>query len=306
VTEPYEVLAEPELDQPVLVVMLQGWIDAGVGAATAAGILDKQLDTKEVLRFDDDTFLDFRARRPLMELRDGVNTGLTWPRIVLKAGKDRDGKDVLVLTGHEPDMGWRRFCDLVGELATRYGVRLALGLGAYPFASPHTRPSRVSITAGTSELAASLPYLKNSVDVPAGIEAALEVHFTSLGIPAVGLWAQVPHYAANFPYPGATLSLLAALCDVAELSLDLNRTMREADQHRAKLDELVQGSDEHVQMLHQMEAAYDAEAAAGAAPAPMAPSHANDPLPTGDEIAAELERYLRDQDNPGNPGNPTF
>ena len=159
----------------------------------------------------------------------------------------------------------------------------------------------MSITAGTSELAASLPYLKNSVDVPAGIEAALEVHFTSLGIPAVGLWAQVPHYAANFPYPGATLSLLAALCDVAELSLDLNRAIREADQHRAKLDELVQGSDEHVQMLHQMEAAYDAEAAAGAAPAPTLAGPANEPLPTGDEIAAELERYLRDQGNPGNP-----
>lgn len=297
-SDPYEVLEEPDLDRPVLVVMLQGWIDAGVAAATAVGILDKQLDTREVVRFDGDTFLDYRARRPLMELREGVNTGLVWPRIVLKAGKDRDGKDVLVLTGHEPDMAWRRFCDLVGALARRYGVRLSLGLGAYPFASPHTRPSRVSITAGSEELASSLPYLKNSVDVPAGIEAALEVHLTSLGIPSVGLWAQVPHYAANFPYPGATLSLLAALCDTAELSLDLNRAIRDADQHRAKLDELVQGSDEHMQMLRQMEAAYDAEAASGAAAPSVGGPASGEPLPTGDEIAAELERFLRDQGNP--------
>jgi len=296
-SEWYEVVDEPEVDRPVLVVMLQGWIDAGVAAATAVGILDKQLDTTEVVRFDGDTFLDYRARRPVMELREGVNTGLVWPRIVLKAGKDRDGRDVLVLTGHEPDMAWRRFCELVGDLARRYGVRLAVGLGAYPFASPHTRPSRVSITAGSEAVAASLPYLKNSVDVPAGIEAALEVHFASLGIPAVGLWAQVPHYAANFPYPGATLSLLAALSDVAEVSVDLNRAIREADQHRAKLDELVQGSEEHLTMLRQMEAAYDAEAASGAATPPAVATPTGEPLPSGDEIAAELERFLRDQGN---------
>jgi hypothetical protein len=294
----YEVLAEPELDRPVLVVMLQGWIDAGAAAATAVGILDQQLKATEVVRFDGDAFLDYRARRPIMELREGVNTGLVWPRIVLKAGKDRDGKDVLLLTGHEPDMAWRAFTEVTTSLAASYGVRLVLGMGAYPFASPHTRPSRVSITAGSAELAGSLPYLRNSVDVPAGIEAALEVQFTERGIPAVGLWAQVPHYAANFPYPGATVSLLAAVADVADLSVDLTKAAREADTHRAKLDELVQGSQEHVAMLRQMEVAYDAEAASGASPAPGTESLPTGPLPTGDEIAAELERFLRDQNNP--------
>jgi len=130
-----------QLDAPVLLVALEGWIDAGYVAGSARQLLLDRLTTEPVATFDADDLLDHRARRPVMHLVDGVNTGLTWPRIVLKAGKDRDGKDVLVLTGHEPDMGWRRFCDLVGELATRYGVRLALGLGAYPFASPHTRPT---------------------------------------------------------------------------------------------------------------------------------------------------------------------
>jgi hypothetical protein len=291
------VLSEPELDRPVLVVMLQGWIDAGASAATAIGILDQQVNATEVVRFDGDTFLDYRARRPIMELREGVNTGLVWPRIVVKAGRDRSGRDVLLLTGHEPDMAWQRFCDLTGRLAAGWGVRLVLGLGAYPYGSPHTRPSRVSVTAGTAELAESLPYLRNSVDVPAGIEAALEVRFTELGIPAVGLWAQVPHYAANFPYPGATVSLLAALADVADLSVDLTKAAREADAHRGKLDELVQGSEEHQAMLRQMEQAYDVEAAAGAMPPGVGPLPAG-PLPTGDEIAAELERYLRDQGDP--------
>jgi hypothetical protein len=184
----YEVLAEPELDRPVLVVMLQGWIDAGAAAATAVGILDQQLKATEVVRFDGDAFLDYRARRPIMELREGVNTGLVWPRIVLKAGKDRDGKDVLLLTGHEPDMAWRAFTEVTTSLAASYGVRLVLGMGAYPFASPHTRPSRVSITAGSAELAGSLPYLRNSVDVPEAEEAGYD-----------GIWTAETSHDPFFP-----------------------------------------------------------------------------------------------------------
>ena len=160
--------------------------------------------------FDADTFIDYRARRPVMELREGVNSKMIWPSIEVRLGRDVAGHDVLLLTGHEPDSAWHLFCSATTEIALDLGVRMVVGLGAYPYGAPHTRPSRLSITAGSAELAASLPYLKNSVDVPAGVGAALEERFTEVGVPAVGLWAQVPHYVANLPYPGASVALLRA------------------------------------------------------------------------------------------------
>jgi hypothetical protein len=285
---PYEVHERPELDDPVLVVMMLGWIDAGSAAATAMGVLQQQLDTKRIATFDGDTFIDYRARRPLMQLREGVNTELVWPELRLEAGRDEAGHDVLLLSGHEPDSAWRLFCDSVAGLATDLGVRMMVGLGAYPYATPHTRPSRLSITANTAELAATIPYLKNSVDVPSGIEAALERRFAELGLPAVGLWAQVPHYVANYPYPAASVALLDGLRGTAGVVSSTSELNNEAQQHRQQLDTLVSGSQEHVDMVHQLETAFDEETSTE--PGPIA-----GPLPTGDELAAEFEKFLRDQ-----------
>lgn len=289
-TPPFTLHERPDLDDPVLVVMLLGWIDAGTAAATAMGVLQAELPTRRVATFDGDTFLDYRARRPLMQLREGVNTNLVWPEIRLDAAKDTQGHDILLLTGHEPDMAWRLFCDATVGLAVDLGVRMMVGLGAYPFAAPHTRASRLSITAGSSELADTLPYLRSSVDVPAGIEAALEHGFTGAGIPALGLWAQVPHYVANYPYPGAAVALLDGLAQVADIHLTGSAVRTEADAHRTQLDTLVANSEEHLTMVRQMEQAYDADVGAGAGRGSF-----EGPLPTGDELAAELERFLREQ-----------
>jgi hypothetical protein len=287
-TTPYQVHDRPELDNPVLVVMCTGWIDAGAAAASAMELLERELAAKAVVTFDGDTFIDYRARRPTMQLRDGVNTGLVWPELRLLAGRDRAHHGVLLLAGHEPDANWHLFIDAISGLAVDFGVRQLVGLGAYPFATPHSRPSRLSITAGSAEVAAALPYLRNSVDVPAGIEAALEQRFAEMGVPAVGLWAQVPHYVANLPYPGATVALLEGLTAVAGVETDATAVRIEATAHKRRLDELVSGSDEHQNMVRQLEAAYDAEAA-------QTPTMGVGPLPTGDELAAELERFLRDQ-----------
>lgn len=287
---PYAVLSRPELDEPMLVVQLAGWIDAGAAATAAMTSLISATSATTIVRFDDDRFIDYRARRPVMELRDGVNTGLVWPTIELKHGRTATGRDVLLLTGHEPDAAWHAFLDAVAGLAVELGTAMMIGLGAYPFATPHTRPSRLSITAATPELAASLPYLRNSLDVPAGIEAALERALADRQVPAVGLWAQVPHYASNYPYPPASLALLQGLADVAGVVIDLASLTEEADAHRRRLDELVANSAEHVAMLQQLERVYDEEVAAGGTPPiPLGP------LPTGDELAAQLERFLREQ-----------
>ena len=286
-TEPFTWIEKPKLSSPALVIMLNGWIDAGSAAASAMDVLLNESAARTIGVFDGDTFIDYRARRPIMELRDGVNTRLIWPAIELRLGRDVAGHEVLLLTGHEPDNGWRLFCDSVSDIVLELGARIAVGLGAYPYGAPHTRPSRLSITAGSAELATTLPYLKNSVDVPAGAGAALEERFTRAGVPAVGLWAQVPHYVANVPYPGASLALLGGVREMTGVATEAVALRQEADAHRQRLDALIAQNPEHVAMLNELEAAYDAEVSTGT------PGPRN--LPTGDEIAAELERYLRDQ-----------
>ncbi|MEY4173595.1 MAG: hypothetical protein RI900_760, partial [Actinomycetota bacterium] len=124
----------PSLDRPVLVVHLGGWIDASGAAAAATSLLDSQSSATTIATFDGDRFVDYRARRPVMELRDGVNARLRWSDIELRLGLDNRGTPLLLLTGPEPDSQWRAFAAAVTELATRLGVYQMVALGAYPFA----------------------------------------------------------------------------------------------------------------------------------------------------------------------------
>ncbi len=168
----YELHDRPSLDQPVLVVVLEGWIDAGFAAGRAMQTLLNELDTYPVASFDADALLDHRARRPVMHLVEGVNTGLSWPGIELRAGTDSAGNDLLLLVGAEPDHAWRQFIEAVLELAELFDVRMLVGLGAYPATVPHTRPVTMSVTAATEELAAVSGLLRGTLDVPAGVQAA--------------------------------------------------------------------------------------------------------------------------------------
>ncbi|MFT3855046.1 MAG: PAC2 family protein [Ilumatobacteraceae bacterium] len=278
----------PELASPTLVFMLTGWIDASGAAAGALQAVDRACETRPLATFDGDTFIDYRARRPTMELRDGVNTRLEWPDIVLRVGRDARGHDVLTLGGPEPDAQWRRFAAGFAELAVGLGVTQAVGFGAYPFATPHTRAPRLSCTSPSPELAASLPFLKSSVDVPAGMGAVLEHALFDQSVPATTIWAQVPHYVSTMAYPAATVALLAGLRDVAHIDVDDSDLVANANAQRTRLDELVAANDEHVAMLRQLERAFDtaSEETLGLG---------STDLPSGDELAAELERFLREQ-----------
>ena len=153
--------------------------------------------------------------------------------------------------------------DVATGLCAGFGARMMVGLGAYPFAAPHTRPSRLSVSCGSDEVAATVPYLKNSVDVPAGVQAALEHGFTARGIPALGLWAQVPHYVSASAYPQASMALLGGLHEVAGLDVEAGLLREESERHGHRLDELIASNGEHLAVLHQLEQAYDEEAAAG-------------------------------------------
>ncbi len=242
--------------------------------------------TEIVATFDTDSLLDHRARRPTMHLADGIQTGLTWPVIELRAGADPDGKDVLFLVGAEPDHSWRAFSPAVVDLALEFDVRMVTGLGAYPAPVPHTRPTHVVSTTTRPELARQVGAVTGRVDVPAGVQAAIEEQASDQGLPAIGLWAQVPHYASAMPYPAAGLALIESLGEVADIHFDTAGLPGETASARARLDSLIAESGEHQQLVRQLEEQVDARGTDDDAAA----------LPSGDELVAELERYLRDQD----------
>jgi len=285
----YELHDRPSLDQPVLVVVLEGWIDAGFAAGRAMQTLLNELDTYPVASFDADALLDHRARRPVMHLVEGVNTGLSWPGIELRAGTDSAGNDLLLLVGAEPDHAWRQFIEAVLELAELFDVRMLVGLGAYPATVPHTRPVTMSVTAATEELAAVSGLLRGTLDVPAGVQAALEYRFGEAGIAAVGLWSQVPHYVSGdlTPYPAAALALVERLARTAGLSLPTGSLAGDAERTRNRIDAAVAANAEHLAMLRTLEQTHDAQAQAGPDLPPA--------IPSADELAAEVERFLRDQ-----------
>jgi hypothetical protein len=279
----------PELEAPVLVVMLTGWIDASGAAAAAMTTLQEESAVRPLATFDGDVFIDYRARRPTMELRDGVNTRLVWADIELGVGHDTGGHDVLTLSGPEPDSQWRRFADVVSTLSIELGVTKMVALGAYPFAAPHTREPRLSTSSPSAEVVSGVAYLKNSIDVPAGMGAVLEHAFVDKGVPALGIWAQVPHYVSAMSYPAATLALLNGLHEVTGIQVDVSAIRSETIIQRQRLDQLVSGNDEHRSMVDQLEALYDSQQESGLL------GSAN--IPTGDELAAEFEQFLRDQDS---------
>jgi hypothetical protein len=281
----------PSLDAPVLVAHLAGWIDASGAGAAALAAVETASAARTIATFDGDLFIDYRARRPTMELREGVNERLVWPEIELKLGRTPTGSDVLVLSGPEPDAAWRRFAAEITDLARRLGVRMAVFLGAYPFATPHTRPSRLSSSSPSADLIATVPFLKSSVDVPAGMGAVLEHALVAAGIPALGIWAQVPHYLGTMSHPAASLALLEGLERVSGLMIDRSALAGEAEIQRHRVDQLVGGNPEHRAMVEQLETVYDASEP----DVTHAAFEQAAELPSGDDIAAEVERFLRDQ-----------
>lgn len=283
------------LKEPLLVMALDGWIEAGYAAATAMGTLKQQIRTHRLLRFDTDELLDQRARRPTMRLVNGVNTDLRWPRLQLRHGRDSAGQDLLVLTGPEPDFRWNAFVGALMEVVEKLNVRMCVGLGAFPAAAAHTRPVSIGSTATTQELADEVGYIEATMDIPGGVHAVVERAFAAAGRPAVGLWARVPHYAGAMPFPAASAALLDTLARLTGLVIDTLELRNAGVAAIAQIDQLVQNNPEHVEMVRRLEEQAGNEA-------PMRPGRfANSgngdlgELPSGDELAAELEKFLREQ-----------
>jgi hypothetical protein len=283
---------EPMLHEPILIVMMTGWIDAAGAAAAAIQVVADECETAPMVRFDDDTFIDYRARRPTMELRDGVNTNLRWNHIELLAGHSPAGRDVLVLMGPEPDMNWRRFAKAVGDLAVELGVTHMIGFGAYPFAAPHTRTPRLSCSSPSIDVLANVNFARSSVDVPAGMAAALEHAMHDRKIPALGIWAQVPHYVSSMTYPASSVALLDGLADATGVRIAGAPLRNEIGIQRERIDQMVDDNVDHQQMVKQLETLHDAAVEDDADAADAATEMR---LKSGDEIAAEIQEFLRDR-----------
>lgn len=278
-------LADLDFNEPVLIMQMEGWIDAGMGAQTAITNLLESIPTELIATFDTEYFIDQRARRPMVRIVDGITTELTWPEIQLRYGKDGDGSDLLFLVGPEPDFHWSDFVDVVTDAAGRFDVRLAVGLGAFPAPTPHTRPTRVIGTApqASAHILESVGIVAGELEVPAGISSALELRFAEVDIDVVTLWARVPHYVASMNYPQAAAALIETLSRTAGLTLDASHLRTSADEARLRVDELVTNNPEHGEMVTQLEAAIDESEG----------TSLGEELPTGEELAAELERFLR-------------
>jgi proteasome assembly chaperone (PAC2) family protein len=288
-TEIFITHDEPELDRPVLVIALEGWVDAGLGATTAIASLLGHEATATVVTFNGEHFLDQRARRPVAHIVNGVTTELTWPRTVIRHGHDAAGADVLYLVGPEPDFHWRAFCDAVVGLAKSWRVRMVVGLGAFPAPAPHTRPVKLAATAppASAELVERIGIVHGELEVPAGVMSALELAFADVSVPVVTLWARVPHYVAGMPFPEASAALVEGLAALGGLTLDSSALRHAADSSRRQVDQLIADNSEHRAMVRKLEENIDA-------------SEGNamgvEEVPSGDEIAAELEEFLRGEE----------
>ena len=284
-TDLVEIHQRPDLDAPAFLIALDGWVDAGGAMARTRRLILGAREQRAIASFDTDLLVDFRSRRPGVRLVDGVAERVSWPQIELVAVRDDDGQDVLLLHGLEPDHRWHSFAEEVVELITYFDSRVVVSLGGYPAAIPHTRPVQVTAAATDRSKLAGVSHAAGAVNAPAGVQTVIEQAAAAAGVHGLGIYAQVPHYAVKNPYPAAARSLVEALWRVAGLRFDPEPLEPEEDQARRRLDQAVDKSDKHKKLVEKLEQHYD-----------RIVGGASENLPSGDEIAAQLQEFLRDQD----------
>ncbi len=271
----YRLDEDPQLDAPVLVASFEGWVDAGTAGTTAAAQLVQ--DGRQVASFDSDAIYDYRARRPTLDIVDGRPVRLEWPELRLTAVRIGE-RDLLVLTGPEPDYRWRELGEEVVRLAQRLGVASWVSLGAVPAAVPHTRPVPILATASAPGLVPDGIHQRRPdglLRVPSAALSMLEMSAATSGIPALGFFAQVPHYV-NATYPAASIALLNALGRYLGTELPVGALASRALERRNLLDAAAATDDDTKAYVSRLEVLVDESR-----------------LPEGDELIADIERFLR-------------
>lgn len=288
----YELSADRfPLDGAVLVHTLDGFVDAGRVVEIARDHLLTAGDGEVVARFDVDQLHDYRARRPPMRYSTDHWAGVTAPELTLRLLRDDVGAPFLLLAGPEPDVQWERFFAAVGQLVDELGVRLTVGMSAFPMGVPHTRATRVLVHGTRPELREGRPTGLGELIVPGSVSNLLELRFGEAGRDAVGLAAPVPPYLAQTSHPAASVALLSELAARTGLLLPLAALEETAGESRAVIDEQVARTEEVAALVAALEEQYDTAVAGEGRDLQAGEGR----LPSADELGAELERYLAEQ-----------
>ncbi len=270
----FEVVREPEdVTAPALVVSFEDWVDAGAAGTTAARHVGGGGEV--VARFDVDALYDYRSHRPVLDIVDGVPSRLGWPELNLTRRRLPE-RDVFVLTGPEPDYRWQELAGDVYELALRFGIIQHVSLGAIPAAVPHTAPTPVMMTASAEELLQGGRPNEGLLRVPAAAVSVVEWTMAQNGMPAVGFWAQIPHYAT--PYAAGAIALVRRVEDHLSVTIGAGELEQQVVAQRAALEQIFAQNPEAREHLGRLEGLIG-----------------ETEVPPAENIAAEVEKFLRNQ-----------
>jgi proteasome assembly chaperone (PAC2) family protein len=274
----------------VLALSFTGWNDAGSAASAAIGFIGDSGDRRAVAEIDPELFYDFQAHRPRITVHDGEVRQLEWPRnTVFSAEVPGIENEVVLLAGEEPSTRWRTFADTIVHLATECEVELVVTLGAFLAEVPHTRPATLSAIATDADLIAGHGFTGAEYEGPTGIVGVLHAKFGAADIPACSLWAAVPHYVAATPNPPAALDLVRGFEAVTGGEVDKAALVSASERFRSRVSNAVEADEEISDYVTKLEAAADAEQ--------TEPTFgAETEMASGESIAAEIERFLREQD----------
>ncbi len=286
----FEVTGEvDDLAKPVLIEALTGFVDAGNATRLAREHLLETLEAEPIARFDLDQLLDYRSRRPLMQFNGDHWESYDEPGITLHLLRDKQETPFLLLDGAEPDLQWERFIAAVTLLIKDLGVRLAIGLTAIPMGVPHTRPAGVTAHATRTDLITGYEPWLQRVQVPASAANLLEYRLGQQGLDAMGFAVHVPHYLAQAEYPPAAETLLTSISKATGLLLPTEGLRESGERVRADIDRQVAANPEAAELVAGLEQQYDAFVRGRSGTNLLAEAG---PLPTAEELGAELERFL--------------
>jgi predicted ATP-grasp superfamily ATP-dependent carboligase len=278
----------PELEHPVLIAAFRGWNDGAQGASLAGGYLAKIWNAQKFASIDPEDFYDFQATRPMVSLVEGITRRIDWPdNDFYHASPEGLSRDALLLLGVEPNLRWRRFTSLVVELAREHEVELVVTLGALLADVPHTRPAPVTGTATDPELVERLGLQASRYEGPTGIVGVLHDACREASLPSVSLWAAVPHYVSLAPSPRAALALCERLGDLLEAGIDTSELEQAVEAYTQRVTEAVSTDEDTAEYVQELER--------------RAEMMDESDLPSGDSLAAELTRFLRERDEEDKP-----
>jgi predicted ATP-grasp superfamily ATP-dependent carboligase len=287
----------PELDDIVLLYYFDGFIDAGAaGRLLAAHLLDT-LEHREIARFDVDSLIDYRSRRPAMIFAKDHWEHYEAPALSISLLHDTQGTPFLLLSGPEPDHQWDAFTTAVRSVSAALGVRLAVSFHGIPMGIPHTRPPGVTAHATTPELVEGYPPFVDRLQVPGSVAALLELRLGEEGRTAIGFAVHVPHYLAQAAYPAAAVTLLESVQQATGLELPSDALREAARRTDLEISRQVEGSEEVSEVVKALEQQYDAFADGQANSLGGQP----DEMPTAEELGAQFERFLAEQQGQGDP-----